>query len=222
MAPGLRDLTEHGNGEGLALADHDPHRPGCRRREQAASSPHHLPYPSLPSLVGRARGTWLIHHQLCRTGQRKEDKGRSPETCSFHRELLQGNKAADVRNATGLFAWAARCLRQHGHASACRFKSYCCSGLGASLFPLPFRQAWSQPGIKLFKSSRRASQLNSCTERTGCDIPEGSSPRRHPPGPAQRTLVHTGSCWFPLPRGKGPNIRASDTSSPSTAVQRHH
>lgn len=118
------------------------------------------PHPTSPPLpaalrpclssAGRATGT-LLHHQLHTAQEQKKDKGRSPETCRFHRELLQGNKAADVRNASGLFARAALCLRQHGHASACRSRSFCCSGLGASLFPLPFRQAWSQPGIKLFK-----------------------------------------------------------------------
>lgn len=159
-----------------------------------------------------------IHHQFRRTREQNKDKGRSPETCSFHRELLQGNKAADVRNATGLFARAARCLRQRGHASACRFKSYCCLGLGASLFPLPFRQAWSQPGIKLFKSSRWASQLNSCTERTGCEIPRAPALATSP----WPSTKHAGPYWFPLPGAKGPDIQAGDTSSPSTAVQRPH
>lgn len=80
----------------------------------------------------------------------------------------------------------------HGRASACRFKSYCCSGPGASLFPLPFRQAWSQPGIKLFKSSRRAPQLKR--------NPQGRSPRGKPPARHK-------ACWFsPFPEVKGPSV----------------
>lgn len=218
MAPGQRDIIEHGNGDGLSLGDDEQWGPapaGMRKMGPGSPIPASppLPAPSWPCLplAGKATGTRLIHHQLRRMREQNKDKGRSPETCSFHRELLQGNKAADVRNATGLFARAALCLRQRGHASACRFKSYCCSGLGASLFPLPFRQAWSQPGIKLFKSSRWASQLNSCTELTGCEILRApalaASPRPSTKG--------TGPRWFPLPRAKGPNIQASDTSSPA-------
>lgn len=161
---------------------------------------------------GRKRpGDRLIHQQLRGTGEQNKDQGRSPETCSFHRELLRGNKAADVRNAPALFARAALCLRQRRHASACRFKSYCCSGLGASLFPLPFRQAWSQPGIKLFKSSSRASQLNSRTERAGGEIP--SAPALSSQHPVQHK-AHW-SILVPLVCSDG------DTSSASTAAQRH-
>lgn len=154
MAPSQQDLIW--NWDSFSLGDNGQRGPalGCTiggTRQPHPTSPP-LPAPLRPCLssAGRAAGT-LIHHQPHTTQEQKKDKGRSPETCRFHRELLQGNKAADVRNASGLFARAALCLRQHGHASACRSRSFCCSGLGASLFPLPFRQAWSQPAIKLFK-----------------------------------------------------------------------
>lgn len=144
----------------------------------------------------------LIHHRLGGTREQNQDKGRSPETCSFHWELLQGNKAADVRNATGLFARAAFCLRQRGHASACRFKSYCCSGLGASLFPLPFRQAWSQPGIKLFKSSSLGFTAEILHRAHRLQNPEGSPALATSPQPSTK---HAGPYWFPLPGAKGPD-----------------
>lgn len=74
------------------------------------------------------------------------------------------------------------------------------------MFPLPFLQAWSQPGIKLFKSSRRASQLNRARRLRN---PQGSGPRCTTPSPAPS----------PLPGGKSPNIRAGDTPRTSSAVR---
>lgn len=74
------------------------------------------------------------------------------------------------------------------------------------MFPLPFLQAWSQPGIKLFKSSRRASQLNRARRLRN---PQGSGPRCTTPSPAPS----------PLPGGKSPNIRAGDTPRASSAVR---
>lgn len=137
VAPGPQDLNEHSNGVRLSLGDNDqrgPRWPGCTSPSSLTPASPPYPLPSIPAfLSGKSHGDAADPPP-----EQNMDKGRSPETCSLHRELLQGNKAADVRNATGLFAQAALCLRQRGHASACRFKSYCCSGLGASLFPLPF------------------------------------------------------------------------------------
>lgn len=90
-------------------------------------------------------------------------------------------------------------------------------GWGASLFPLPFLQAWSQPGIKLFKSSRWALQLNFCAERTGCEIPRAPALLGEPPA---QHKAHWAILVLPCLAGvSGLGIESSHTSSPSTAVQ---
>lgn len=179
---------EHRNRDELFLDDSDRgylHQPRCTKHP-CITSPTRSLHP-LPSLARRATGTQPIQHQLPRTQEQHKDKREKPQDLQLSPGASAGKQSSRHEECSGLFARAAVCLRQRGHASACRFKSYCCSGLGASLFPLPFRQAWSQPGIKLFKSSRWASQLSCCMEHAGCGIPRAPAP-----GPAL-TLVHTGS-----------------------------
>ena len=96
MAPGRWGRIEHGVGMGspwVTVTGGDP------RWNKAASSSPTRSLLALPSSAGRAAATWLIHHQLRGMQEQNQDQGRSPETCSFHRELPRGNKAADARNA---------------------------------------------------------------------------------------------------------------------------
>lgn len=84
-------------------------------------------------------------------------------------------------------------------------------GWGPLCFLYPFLQAWSQPGIKLFKSSRWASQLNSCTERTGCEIPRAPALVTSP----QPSTKHTGPYWYPVLERRVPTFKPVTSQAPA-------